>query len=472
MAEIESDLQENQEQAPRLSDLEDGVKLPQESVPKSRRKRLLFALLALLVLAAVTIFFTYRLMRGNTVDLRADKNSAGVVASGKDIRQAAFDSISGSLPDPVGVVSPNAGMANTSSGQPPAGTPTSSQNTILAQVAETKGEKVAAPIQRGISETIAPPEALLARTSETSKTDDRESGYSGKTVTAANSFSVTADTRSIANRTQSIRYAPIARSTPASANNLKAREIQSEKADDKSLTKHASKPSFGSMLPVRLVGVLYTLRTGSLARLELVRDLKTERWQLKRGTVFIGNVVAGSLDRAYVQVKGYIDPSTQTFIKLDGEILGSDGGAGLQGKKRRVSSVWAKILDRAAQAGVQLGASALSCGSSSVIVATDPYGIYRSTIGNDNQSDQDRSFVEVPAGAAGFVLVTTMPEPEPANQNLASSSAKTGTLTDDELAELMTEADPKRIRAALSRMSPDLQQVAQAVLKEIEQEKE
>lgn len=467
MAEIESNLQENQEEAPSLSDLEEGMKLPQEIVHKSRRKRMLFALLALLVLAWITVFLVYRLMRGNTVELRADKKPVEKVSSGKDIRQAAFDSISGSLTEPIGGPPPNTGIANTGSGLPSMDKSPGSPGSVFSKATETRGEKVTAPIQTGISETIAPPpEALLTRTSETSKPGDRGSDYSGKTITSVNSFSGSTGVPSKTNRVQSIRYAPVTHSTVAAGNNPKAREILSEKVGGKSLIEHASKPGFGSMLPVRLVGMLYTLRTGSLARLELARDLKTERWRLRRGTVFIGNVAGGNLDRAYIQVKGYIDPDTQAFVKLEGEILGSDGGSGLQGKKRQVSSVWAKILDRAAQAGVQLGTSALSRGSSSVIVATDPYGIYRSTTGNGNQSDQNRSFVEVPAGAVGFVLVTTMPESE--TSNLAGSNPKTEALTDDELAELMTEADPERIRAALSRMSPDLQQVTQTVLREIE----
>jgi hypothetical protein len=37
--------------------------------------------------------------------------------------------------------------------------------------------------------------------------------------------------------------------------------------------------------------------------------------------------------------------------------------------------------------------------------------------------------------------------------------------------ELMAEAEPSRIRAALPRMNPELQRVAQMVLKEIEAEK-
>jgi hypothetical protein len=141
------------------------------------------------------------------------------------------------------------------------------------------------------------------------------------------------------------------------------------------------------------MGVLYTLRAGSLVRLELARDIQSEGWALKRGTVFVGAVLGGELDRAYVQIKGFIDPDTQGFVRLEGELLGNDGGAGLCGKRRRVSSAWGKALDRLAQSGTQILTGILGRQGSSVIVATDPYGTYRSTNGADSSRD-NRSFVK------------------------------------------------------------------------------
>jgi hypothetical protein len=228
-------------------------------------------------------------------------------------------------------------------------------------------------------------------------------------------------------------------------------------------------PDFGAMLPVRLMGVLYTLRAGSLARLELTRDIKTERWALKRGTVFVGALLGSDLDRAYVQIKGFIDPETNGFVKLEGELLGSDGGAGMRGKQRRISPVWVKILDRAAQAGTQILTSVLGR-NSSVIVATDPYGTYRSASGVDQSQQNNRTFVEVPAGSVGFVLVTTLPEPSRPDSHLANSKlVESGNgLSDMELANLLAEADPARIREQLSRMTPELRLVAEMVLKEID----
>jgi hypothetical protein len=237
------------------------------------------------------------------------------------------------------------------------------------------------------------------------------------------------------------------------------------------LIKREARPGFGAMIPVRLMGVLYTLRAGSLARLELPRDVKTDHWQLKRGTIFVGNVLGANLDRAYVQIKGYIDPETQAFTKIEGEILGNDGGAGLRGKQRSLSPVWAKVLDRAAQAGVQIATGVLNRRGSSVIVATDPYGIYRSSSGIDGASEQNKTFVEVQAGTMGFVLITTLPEQTTAHSNLAGINSAQENLTDDELVELMTEADPARIRAALPRMPPEFQQVVRNVLSEIESKK-
>ena len=106
----------------------------------------------------------------------------------------------------------------------------------------------------------------------------------------------------------------------------------------------------------------------------------------------------------------------------------------------------------------------------SVIVATDPYGTYRSASGVDQSQQSNRTFVEVPAGAVGFVLVTTLPEAARPESNLANSKlVESGNdLSDTELANLLAEADPARIREQLSRMTPELRRVAEMVLKEID----
>src|SRR6185295_10859995 len=49
-------------------------------------------------------------------------------------------------------------------------------------------------------------------------------------------------------------------------------------------------PTFGSILPVRTLGKIYTLRSGSSIRLELTRYVSGEGWSLSKGTVLIGQI--------------------------------------------------------------------------------------------------------------------------------------------------------------------------------------
>jgi hypothetical protein len=101
-----------------------------------------------------------------------------------------------------------------------------------------------------------------------------------------------------------------------------------------------------------------------------------------------------------------------------------------------------------------------------VIIGADPYGTARPA--DEARPDGNRSFVEVPAGAAGFVMVTRLPEEDESDSHLAEDNKRKNEFADQELAELITSADPARIRAALPRMNPELRQIARMALKEIE----
>jgi hypothetical protein len=477
MNENQSELRNSEEAQVRLSELEEGVRLPDEKPQRNRRRKVLLMLLALLLLAAVAAVGGWFLLRGERVDLRANKKLPEKIASGKDLKQAAFDSISGSLTDPV-KAAVSAGAGNTDSAQQPSATGASTPMTPASAI--TTDERVSVPAQPGIAATLAaPPEAVATRAAASGSVQQRNDGLSVKSASSASAALANASAAK-PGVTQSVRYASAAQKA---ANGKDASDLfvrpsaagktaQPDQTDSSpQLVKRNAAPNFGAMLPVRLMGVLYTLRQGSLARLELVRDLKSGNWQLRRGTVFIGQTLGGELDRAYLQIKGFIDPDTQTFTKLEGDVLGNDGGAGLRGRSRRVSPTWVRVLDRAAEAGVQIATGVLNRRSSSVIIAADPYGAYRSASGTDSlRSDQNRSFVEVPAGTSGFVMVTTLPEAA-SDSYLAKAGSREETLTDEELAELMAEADPARIRAALPKMNPELQRVAQMVLKEIEAQK-
>ncbi len=219
-------------------------------------------------------------------------------------------------------------------------------------------------------------------------------------------------------------------------------------------------PPFGAMLPIRTMGALYTLRPG-LARFELTRDVRGQGWQMRKGTTLIGQQQGGEYDRAYVSLLGFIDPESKRFVKAPGEVLGADGAPGLQGKRRQVSSRWARVLGRVATGAVSLGQAALSRGNSTTVVLP---GAVAPELTPSVASR--REFVEVPAGTPAFVMITDLPK-EAQGVDADPLAEGTGeTLTNEELAELLSSESPEKIRAAMPRMTPELRRIAEAVLKE------
>jgi cytoskeletal protein RodZ len=439
------------------TDISEGADLSPDKAKRSSRKKKLVMLVSLLLLLMILVSGGYLLLGEKQLQVKATQRPTEKITNGADLQKAAYDSLKGLIDAPAPSLN-----QSIPAGRSPSPTPTMDRS-------ETT--KTSAPIQSGIAMTIAPPpEAQDGRGQRAA-----DAGiHTNQTVNpngAATSLTASAAKPKVGS---SITLASLPVKVVAKPDDQKPNDHTAVRSDggkpSLKRTRTKSAPSFGAMLPVRLMGVLYTLRAGSLVRLELARDIQSEGWVLKRGTVFVGAVLGGELDRAYVQIKGFIDPDTQGFVRLEGELLGNDGGAGLRGKRRRVSSVWGKVFDRLAQSGTQILTSILGRQSSSVIVATDPYGTYRSTNGADSSQD-NRSFVEVPAGEVGFVLVTALPEAERADSHLANRSNLEDppeTLLDAELAQLLAEADPAQIRAALPRMNPELRRVAEMVLREIE----
>lgn len=245
-------------------------------------------------------------------------------------------------------------------------------------------------------------------------------------------------------------------------------------------------PSFGSMLPVRTIGELYTIRTGALTRLELTRDMNGNGWFMKRGTILIGTSKGGDYDRAYISVVGFIDPQSGKLVKLGGDVRGGDGGAGLRGKRRQLDGGWARVLGQVGTAALNMtGALLGGRGNGSVIIsdglrtrAVNPVTDELSgVIGGESDQKQSRGFVEVVAGTPGYVMVTDLPamikgteaRPELDEQTLAAltdvDAARPATgLSERELAELIANGSPEEIRAAMPRMSPEMRKIAAAVL--------
>lgn len=240
-------------------------------------------------------------------------------------------------------------------------------------------------------------------------------------------------------------------------------------------------PSFGSILPVRTLGKIYTLRSGSSIRLELTRYVSGEGWSLSKGTVLIGQVRGSERDRAFIAITGFIDPSRDRFVNLNGEILGDDGGSGIRGEFHKLSSGWSRAFARVASSAVNVaGAIAGSRISGQPVIITDVGSRTISPVSYEVDSsllNQARGFVEVPAGAVGFVMVTTLPadvkgvdaEPDHLAQFsdiTAADANSSSALTQEELAQLFTSGDTTRIREALPRMSPQMRRIAESVLAE------
>jgi hypothetical protein len=270
------------------------------------------------------------------------------------------------------------------------------------------------------------------------------------------------------NTERSIRCAPVLKpSAPSSKQtprpDLARAPAAAPPAPPTVLEKTVTLPPFGALLPVRTLGAIYTLRP-SLSRFELTRDVRGEGWMMKKGTILVGQQRGSEIDRAYVSLTGFIDPSSGKFVRLSGDALGADGAPGLRGKRRRLSSRWARVLSRAATAAVTLGQAALSRGGTIVNV---PGAVSPEIQGFSSSAVNAREFVEVSAGAAAFVLVTDLPkeirgvDPQPSvGEGVAAQ------LGDEELVKLVTDGSPEQIRAALPRMTPELRQVAEAVLRE------
>ena len=245
-------------------------------------------------------------------------------------------------------------------------------------------------------------------------------------------------------------------------------------------------PSFGSMLPVRTIGGLYTLRSGALTRLELTRDVRGNGWSMKRGTILVGTSRGGEYDRAYVSIVGFIDPQSGKLVKLGGDVLGGDGGAGLKGKRRQLDGGWARMLGKVGTAALNVtGALIGGRGNGTVIIsdglrtrAVNPVTDEISgVIGGELDQKQRRGFVEVEAGTSGYVMVTDLPtsikgteaSPDLNEETLAALTdvdaerPATG-LSERELADLLASGSPEEIRAAMPRMTPEMRKIAAAVL--------
>jgi len=238
--------------------------------------------------------------------------------------------------------------------------------------------------------------------------------------------------------------------------------------NEKSASERVSKlpsvlPPFGTMLPVRTQGVIFTLRNDSYARLELTQDSGGPGWSLPKGTILVGRTSGNEYDRAFVKVIGYIDPRDNKLVKMTGEVLGGDGATGIPGKRIGVDRNRLKqTLRKVASSGVQVaGLMAGALGRGTVVLDGAGYRVLSPLTdearGLAGGSDNRNSFVKVEAGRPAYVMVADLPKgiqavDAPGEDEITRAAT---TLTDREVMELILFGTPSDIRAALPLMNEE-----------------
>jgi hypothetical protein len=202
---------------------------------------------------------------------------------------------------------------------------------------------------------------------------------------------------------------------------------------------------------------------------------------MPRGTVLVGALRGAEFDRAYVSLVGFIDTESGLFVKISGDLLGSDGGAGIRGKRRKMSSGWSCALSKLGEATLSIaGAFAGSIGRRPIVI-NDAFGSYGGRVTSELDgvlAGRDRnSFVEVGAGSSGYMMITELPDSVQGvdalsrltgrdmeeRSNVDQPRKSTG-ISERELAELIQSGDPEQIKEAMPRMTLEMRRVAEAVI--------
>lgn len=236
----------------------------------------------------------------------------------------------------------------------------------------------------------------------------------------------------------------------------------------------ANLPPFGTLLPVRFLGAVFTLQSsGGLIRMELSRTVRTGSFSYPAGTVLVGRLRGSESNRAFISVFGAIDLKSGKLIKFEGDVMGTDGASGVVGQRKSVKSWGTRFLNALREVGGQT-VNVLSSrgGRGGTIVLGGNGGISNevsSVIRGNNSND---SFVVVKAGTEAYVLITDLPgeQRDDEDEKLAETRNPISglNLSETEVAELLTTSDANKIRAAFLKMSPNFRELA---IKAMEAEK-
>ncbi|MEQ1764992.1 MAG: hypothetical protein ABL984_17830 [Pyrinomonadaceae bacterium] len=173
---------------------------------------------------------------------------------------------------------------------------------------------------------------------------------------------------------------------------------------------------FGTLLPVRLVGAIYTLRnSGGVVRMELTQPIEGKGYSYPAGTTLVGNVRGGESIRAFVTVVGLIDPVSGELVRFTGELMGTDGASGINGDRKRITGKWARFFRGLKDTAGSILGSVGSLRSGGTVILSEPLRRGSERLSEDTSqsilgNEREDEFLEVIAGTSGYVLVTQLPE--------------------------------------------------------------
>ena len=237
----------------------------------------------------------------------------------------------------------------------------------------------------------------------------------------------------------------------------------------------ANVPPFGTLLPVRLLGAVYTLRgAGGLVRMELVRGIKKGEFTYPAGTVIVGRLRGSEYNRAFISAFGAIDPKSGKLVKFEGEVLGIDGASGVTGARKSVKSWGTRFLSALREAGGQVAGvlAARGGGRGGTIVLSGTTGLGGEVSRVVRGDSQENSFVVVRAGTEAYILITDLPDEQRSDDDEGNRLADANrqlpgiNLSESEMAEILSTDDANKIRAALLKMSPQFRVLAIKAMEE------
>ena len=189
---------------------------------------------------------------------------------------------------------------------------------------------------------------------------------------------------------------------------------------------------FGALLPVRLLGAIYTLRnSGGVVRMELTQPIEGKGYSYPAGTTLVGNVRGGESTRAFVTVVGLIDPVSGELVRFTGELMGTDGASGINGERKRITGKWARFFRGLKDTAGSILGSVGSLRSVGTVILSEPLRRGSETLSQDTSqslfgSEREDTFLEVIAGTSGYVLVTQLPEAMATTTPATTTAIKTG----------------------------------------------